>query len=147
MGAGLRRSFIGGGAGLRRSKTGGKKTRKSTRRVKKSKTSRRSKTRRMKKKGGLKLPNFVKSVGGLKPSELKMGDCVKGKYGEATYVVAVKGKTTLTEALQPQEDAMCAPNQLSCEICNGKVNALQRSGCFDVLPNFGCSNFQQLFLC
>lgn len=72
MGAGLRRSFIGGGAGLRRSKTGGKKTRKSTRRVKKSKTSRRSKTRRVKKAGAQIDASFNR------PSK---GDCVKQGMG------------------------------------------------------------------
>ena len=72
MGAGLRRSFIGGGAGLRRSKTGGKKTRKSTRRVKKSKTSRRSKTRRVKKAGG-QIDAAM--------NRPKKGDCVKQGMG------------------------------------------------------------------
>ena len=77
-GAGLRRSFVGGGAGLRRSKTGGKRTRKSsTRRQKKSKTSRRSKTRRMKKKGG---------------NSYRQGDCVKkGITGDRYKVVGYDG--------------------------------------------------------
>uniref|UniRef100_A0A6C0BS34 Uncharacterized protein n=1 Tax=viral metagenome TaxID=1070528 RepID=A0A6C0BS34_9ZZZZ len=81
-GAGLRRSFVGGGAGLRRSKTGGKRTRKSsTRRQKKSKTSRRSKTRRMKKKGG---------------NSYRKGDCVKiGITGDRYEVVGYDGNANI----------------------------------------------------
>ena len=80
MGAGLRRSFIGGGAGLRRSKSGGKRSTRKTKAGKKSrkggKKSKKTASRRMK-KGGRQV-----NMGDL-PDR---GDCVKkGALGLTTY--------------------------------------------------------------
>ena len=76
MGAGLRRSFIGGKrtrkSSIKRQKKSKTSRKSSSRRVKKSKTSRRSKTRRVKKAGG-QIDAAM--------NRPKKGDCVKQGMG------------------------------------------------------------------